>query len=118
MDKISNSYKEVVQNNIVEEKDFNLGKIKFDDKILHRSRLLRYFNEEIDPKVGITSFQCRKVAFNLGLSGLAFKEMTKFVYSLYTAYDKKTYTIQHTTCLLYTSPSPRDKRQCRMPSSA
>ena len=46
------------------------------------------FNEEIDPKVGITSFQCRKVAFNLGLSGLAFKEMTKFVYSLYTAYDK------------------------------
>ena len=22
------------------------------------------------------------------------------------------------TCLLYTSPSPRDKRQCRMPSSA
>tara|TARA_B100001250_G_scaffold202980_1_gene174067 strand:- start:36063 stop:37253 length:1191 start_codon:yes stop_codon:yes gene_type:complete len=46
------------------------------------------FHEEIDPKVGITSFQCRKVAFNLGLSGLAFKEMTKFVYSLYTAYDK------------------------------
>ena len=46
------------------------------------------FSEEIDPKVGITSFQCRKVAFNLGLSGLAFKEMTKFVYSLYTAYDK------------------------------
>ena len=46
------------------------------------------FNEEIDPKVGITSFQCRKVAFNLGLNGFAFKEMTKFVYSLYTAYDK------------------------------
>ena len=44
------------------------------------------FNEEIDPKVGITSFQCRKVAFNLGLNGLAFKEMTKFVQSLYTAY--------------------------------
>tara|TARA_B100000287_G_scaffold430493_1_gene485875 strand:- start:62 stop:1249 length:1188 start_codon:yes stop_codon:yes gene_type:complete len=46
------------------------------------------FNEEIDPKVGITSFQCRKVAFNLGLSGSAFKEMTKFVYALYTAYEK------------------------------
>ena len=25
---------------------------------------------------------------------------------------------QHKTCLLYTSPSPRDKRQSRMPSSA
>ena len=24
----------------------------------------------------------------------------------------------HSTCLLYTSPSPRDKRQSRMPSSA
>ena len=26
--------------------------------------------------------------------------------------------IWHHTCLLYTSPSPRDKRQSRMPSSA
>ncbi len=44
------------------------------------------FTEEIDPSIGIQSFQCRKVAFNLGLSGLAFKEMTKFVSSLYKAY--------------------------------
>ncbi|MGY8950784.1 MAG: ADP-forming succinate--CoA ligase subunit beta [Flavobacteriales bacterium] len=46
------------------------------------------FHEEIDPKVGLTGFQCRKIAFNLGLSGTAFKEMTKFVFALYTAYDK------------------------------
>ncbi|MAX69315.1 MAG: ADP-forming succinate--CoA ligase subunit beta [Flavobacteriales bacterium] len=46
------------------------------------------FTEEIDPKVGLTGFQCRKVAFNLCLSGNAFKEMTKFVHALYTAYDK------------------------------
>ena len=46
------------------------------------------FHEEIDPKVGLTAFQCRKIAFNLKLTGKAFKEMTKFVYSLYTAYDK------------------------------
>jgi len=46
------------------------------------------FHEEIDPKVGLTPFQCRKIAFNLQLSGTAFKEMTKFVFSLYTAYDK------------------------------
>ena len=44
------------------------------------------FTEEIDPKVGIQAFQCRKIAFNLGLSGNAFKEMTKFVAALYTAY--------------------------------
>ena len=45
------------------------------------------FNEEIDPKVGLQGFQCRKIAFNLGLSGTAFKEMTKFVSALYAAYD-------------------------------
>jgi len=43
--------------------------------------------EEIDPKVGIRPFQCRKIAFNLGLQGKAFKEMTKFVYALYSAYE-------------------------------
>ncbi|HAE31388.1 MAG TPA: succinate--CoA ligase subunit beta, partial [Flavobacteriales bacterium] len=41
------------------------------------------FKEEIDPKVGIQPFQCRKVAFNLGLSGQAMKQMTKFVRALY-----------------------------------
>ena len=46
------------------------------------------FTEEIDPSLGLHSFQCRKIAFNLRLSGNAFKEMTKFVSSLYDAYDK------------------------------
>ena len=45
------------------------------------------FTEEIDPKVGLQGFQCRKIAFNLGLSGTAFKEMTKFVSALYAAFD-------------------------------
>ncbi len=45
------------------------------------------FTEEIDPKVGLQGFQARKIAFNLGLSGKAFKEMTKFVTALYSAYD-------------------------------
>lgn len=44
------------------------------------------FTEEIDPQTGLLPFQCRKVAFNLGLSGAAFKAMTKFVASLYKAY--------------------------------
>jgi succinyl-CoA synthetase beta subunit len=47
----------------------------------------KIFTEEIDPKVGIQGFQARKVAFNLGLSGQAFKEMSKFVISLYKAYE-------------------------------
>lgn len=47
----------------------------------------RIFTEEIDPKVGLMPFQARKIAFNLGLSGAAFKEMVKFVSALYRAYD-------------------------------
>ena len=45
------------------------------------------FKEEIDPRVGLQGFQARKIAFNLGLSGQAFKEMTKFIFSLYAAYE-------------------------------
>lgn len=44
-------------------------------------------HEEIDPKVGLMPFQARKVAYNLGLSGAAFKDMVKFVGSLYKAYE-------------------------------
>ncbi len=44
------------------------------------------FKEEIDPKVGLQGFQMRKIAFNLGLSGVAMKNMTKFVNSVYNAY--------------------------------
>lgn len=45
------------------------------------------FKEEIDPRIGLRDFQCRKIAFNLGLSGEAFKQMTKFVAALYKAYE-------------------------------
>jgi len=43
-------------------------------------------SEEIDPATGILPFQARKIAFNLGLSGAAFKDMSKFVTALYNAY--------------------------------
>jgi succinyl-CoA synthetase beta subunit len=45
------------------------------------------FKEEIDPQIGLQGFQARRIAFNLGLSGQAFKEMTKFVFALYAAYE-------------------------------
>jgi succinyl-CoA synthetase beta subunit len=45
------------------------------------------FKEEIDPKVGLQGFQARKIAFNLGVSGAAHKEMVKFVTALYKAYE-------------------------------
>ena len=40
----------------------------------------------IDPELGMQPFNAREVAFNLGLSGQAFKNMTKFIYKLYAAY--------------------------------
>ena len=42
--------------------------------------------EFVDPRVGLQGFQVRKIAFNLGLSGEAFKQMCKFVPCLYNAY--------------------------------
>ncbi|MDH5382085.1 MAG: ADP-forming succinate--CoA ligase subunit beta [Cyclobacteriaceae bacterium] len=46
----------------------------------------KIIKEWIDPKVGLQGFQARKLAFALGLSGNAFKEMVKFIASLYAAY--------------------------------
>jgi len=44
------------------------------------------FKEYIDPTLGLQAFQTRKVAFNLGLSGAAFKDMVKFISNLYKAF--------------------------------
>ena len=43
--------------------------------------------EWVDPSVGLQGFQARKVAFALGLEGNAFKEMVKFIFSLYKAFE-------------------------------
>ncbi len=61
------------------------------------------FTEEIDPSVGILPFQARRVAFNLGLSGGAFKEMVKFVMALYTAYVKSDASLFEINPVLKTS---------------
>jgi succinyl-CoA synthetase beta subunit len=46
----------------------------------------KIYLEIIDRKVGLQAFQCRNVAFNLGLSGEAHKNMVKFVKGIYDAY--------------------------------
>lgn len=42
--------------------------------------------EWVQPGFTLQAFQARKIAFNLGLSGLAFKNMVTFVTNLYDAY--------------------------------
>ena len=61
------------------------------------------FTEEIDPAVGLMPFQARRIAFNLGLSGQAFKEMTKFVSALYMAYLKSDASLFEINPVLKTS---------------
>ena len=69
------------------------------------------------------SIQC-KICQNLTCSCRKFTkhtiEQSPICYSLYIIdiIDKKIISQETYTCLLYTSPSPRDKRQSRMPSSA
>ena len=45
------------------------------------------FQEEVESGNGLLPFQARKIAFNLGLSGEAFKNMVQFITSLYQAYQ-------------------------------
>ena len=61
------------------------------------------FKEEIDPSTGLLPFQTRRVAFNLGLSGAAFKDMARFVSSLYTAYIKSDASLFEINPVLKTS---------------
>jgi len=61
------------------------------------------FTEEIDPSTGMMPFQARKIAFNLGLSGQSFKEMTKFISALYTAYVKSDSSLFEINPVLKTS---------------
>ena len=42
--------------------------------------------EMIDPAYGLRAFQLNKIAFNLGLSGTAFKEMRSFISNIYNTF--------------------------------
>jgi succinyl-CoA synthetase beta subunit len=46
----------------------------------------KIFKEWVHPSGGLQAFQARKIAFNLGLSGEAFKNCVRFVTNLYNAY--------------------------------
>jgi succinyl-CoA synthetase beta subunit len=47
----------------------------------------KIFKEWVHPSGGLQAFQARKIAFNLGLTGEAFKNCTRFVTNLYNAYQ-------------------------------
>src|SRR5690554_6354037 len=59
--------------------------------------------EEIHAGVGLQGFQARRIAFHLGLSGKAFKEMTKFVSALHRSYDQPDSALFEINSVLKTS---------------
>ena len=61
------------------------------------------FYEEINPSIGLMPNQARKVAFNLGLSGVSLKNMIKFISSLYDAYIKSDASLLEINPVLKTS---------------
>ena len=48
----------------------------------------KIIKEWVDPAVGLRRFQAQKVAFALGLTGMALKEMVKFIQALYVAFEQ------------------------------
>jgi succinyl-CoA synthetase beta subunit len=72
------------------------------------------FVEIIDRKVGLQQFQCRNVAFNLGLSGDAHKNMVKFVKGIYDAYMGADCTMLEINPVLKTSDNKILAVDCKM----
>jgi succinyl-CoA synthetase beta subunit len=72
------------------------------------------FKEEIDPAVGIQGFQARRIAFNLGLSGTAFKQCVKFVAALYGAYEKSDASLFEINPLFKTSDNKIMAADCKV----
>jgi hypothetical protein len=47
---ISKRYQEVAQNRIINDDEFKLGKVRYNDKILHQSKIIKYYIEEENKK--------------------------------------------------------------------
>ncbi len=74
----------------------------------------KIFVEIIDRKAGLQQFQCRNVAFNLGLSGDAHKNMVKFVKGIYDAYMGADGTMLEINPVLKTSDNKILAVDCKM----
>lgn len=68
-----------------------------------RKRPDSIFYEIISPESGLLKFQCRKIAYNLGLSGQIISKFELFLKSLYNAYVQSDATLLEINPLLITS---------------
>jgi succinyl-CoA synthetase beta subunit len=72
------------------------------------------FREYIDPVVGIQGFQCRRIAFNLGLSGDAWKSMVRFAEALYNTYIGSDATLLEINPVMKTSDNKIIAADCKI----
>ena len=77
----------------------------------HPEKIVR---EHIDPAVGLQGFQARKVAFELGFSGLAFKNAVKFINKSYHAYLANDCSMLEINPMLKTSDDKILAVDCKM----
>ena len=74
----------------------------------------KIFKEWVHPSGGLQGFQARKIAFNLGLSGEAFKNCVKFVTNLYNAYTGLDASMLEINPLFKTSDEKMIAVDCKM----
>jgi succinyl-CoA synthetase beta subunit len=74
----------------------------------------KIFKEWVAPGGGLLGFQARKIAFNLGLNGEAFKNCVKFVSNLYTAYVANDCSMLEINPLFKTSDDKIIAVDCKM----
>lgn len=74
----------------------------------------KIFKEWVHPSGGLLGFQARKIAFNLGLSGEAFKNCVKFVTNLYKAYVELDCSMLEINPLFKTSDEKIIAVDCKM----
>lgn len=74
----------------------------------------KIFKEWVYPGGGLAPFQARKIAFNLGLKGLAFKNCVKFVTNLYQAFVGLDCSMLEINPMFKTSDSKLIAVDCKM----
>ena len=74
----------------------------------------KIYKEWVHPSGGLLPFQARKIAFNLGLSGEAFKSCVKFVTNLYSAYTGLDCSMLEINPLFKTSDEKMIAVDCKM----
>ncbi|NJM93342.1 MAG: ADP-forming succinate--CoA ligase subunit beta [Cytophagales bacterium] len=77
------------------------GGVNIEEVAEHTPHLI--VKEHVDPALGLQPFQARKIAFQLGLEGNAFKDMIKFIGAAYKAYVAEDLALLEINPLLRTS---------------